>query len=480
MIKYVVIVALFLYLLWKLYSMITFNSISSLLNYVSELNGQNSLLFMYMVYPFLNNIIYHIKSLLSFISSSTFVTWYHVNSGEQDGYWVYAWVQLFINEKYQTNEFLSLTTRVETAQGNYKLWYNPDIVDDLPQIRYLPGSTWGVFFFKGKPVLVNYMGASFSMTTFCWPWNRNGIWCELIDEVREHFREKHSKFQDIYRVAGANGGVSFMNEPMSVERLSLNDGDYILTDDMKRIITEVENFLKPETRDEYKKKKLKYAMRIYTHGPPGTGKSQLPVRLAGEFKLGLYYINCQGINDAQLINLFDTVQRGIIVVEEIDKCIYELVNKENKGKDAVNVPRLSAWHEVMDNIKGQQVIVYFTTNNFPLLRDLNHGSLIRAERIDCSAFIGMCHLQNVNDLLSKHFNDEDQEPGHVKMLDNNDIFLDSRDRTLLSMADVISCIKFGKGDYNNTINKIKAISKTRSANMELRKITADAKHIKKF
>lgn len=45
-------------------------------------------------------------------------------------------------------------------------------------------------------------------------------------------------------------------------------------------------------------------------------------------------------------------------------------------------PSLKSWHQVLDNILGRQVIVYMTTNNIALLKELNHGSLIRSERID--------------------------------------------------------------------------------------------------
>ena len=88
------------------------------------------------------------------------------------------------------------------------------------------------------------------------------------------------------------------------------------------------------------------------------------------------------------------------------------------------------WHEALDNIRGEKVIIIMTTNNIDVLRKINHGSLIRPGRVNHIVHFSYVTRKYVNKLLQKHFDTSET------------YFTDELpEETLLVPADIINIIK---------------------------------------
>ena len=270
-------------------------------------------------------------------------------------------------------------------------------------------------------------------------------WSTFINTIKSFYEESVCKYQRMYK--SKTTYKTRWDGPFLVDRLKLNDGLFVLTDEMKEIVKDIQYFLSPKAQKTFKEKGFSYCKRLCIYGPPGTGKSNFGIRIAGEFDLPIYNITCQGIKDEDLDHLFDEVQRGIIIIEELDKCIDELVKYSKSQNSSIKsdpfaqknptgtYPRLISWHRVLDKIIGNQVIVYATTNNIELLEKLNHGSLIRSERMDkIVKFDYICH-NIIEEMVNKFYKKK------IKLSITN---------KNITPADIINILK----DHNTNINNI--------------------------
>ncbi len=284
---------------------------------------------MWWVSSFFNKLLYKIQSLLNFIVTSTFITTFDITHDVPDKddarIIIYIWFKYFLAEGYKNNDVSTIDTIIETTNTSFVYWYDDTTDSSYYQLRQIPGTTASFFWFQNKPIL--YMNNT--LITYCLPWNRHQLWLDMTNVMKTRYKNMISHKQKLYK----NNGPYFNPQPILVPVQKFDDPGYQLTDEMQKVVYNLEQFLKPSTRKYYEEKGFTYYHRIFTHGPPGTGKSQLAIRLAGEFNLPLYYINCENIDDSQLEILFDSVQRGIIFIEEIDNCIHELVGKANANKN---------------------------------------------------------------------------------------------------------------------------------------------------
>jgi nucleoside-triphosphatase THEP1 len=464
------IIVTFCAIIFMTYSSFT-SSIGLVYDYMVTLFKQNAYLGMMVASQVYYVIVPQLMNLFNFVTNSTFITWFSVGTDHD----VATWTLHYLSKKYNCQQLYSLTCSIETSTSIRQIWYDKTKSDILAQIRYIPGTSFSMFWHKKKIIFANIASKdSLTMYALCYPWARSIVWKELFDEIREEYRSDINKNQQLYKLDVQNSmsqGMSQGMMPQLTKKIKIDDGSYVLTKEMKEIVDSVRTFLLPETKKMYEDNMLTYCHRIFAYGPPGTGKTHLATRIAGEFDLPLYQLNCENLSDTMLEQLTDTVQRGIIVVDEIDKCIYELVNAKlqtNKTADTNNpmprnnLPSLSGWHRILDKIIGTQVIVYFTTNNYDLIKSLNHGSFVRPERIDVFKFVGNVTIQFINELFAKHYRIQKQ------YLTTEDMYIDKKTGlTMLTPADIISSIKMSNGNIGLAIDKIIEINKVVSDPVKL-------------
>jgi broad-specificity NMP kinase len=396
-----------------------------------------------------------------FILKTIFVSWIYIDNMDQDGKEVYEWLTLYLSTKMENGRLFSTTKSVETAKSLNKIWYDSSSNSNFPQTRLVSGPSWSILFDKG----IYFIHTSHSKSpTLGWGTSEVqkkitiyklfpflsfiGIlssWTNFIDNIKSDYEKEVCEYQRIYKSRSTY--ETFWEKPILVNRLKLSDGLFVLTEPMQEIVDDIKYFLSPISRKTFKEKGFSYCKRLCVYGPPGTGKSNLALRIAGEFDLPIYYLNCQNVTNEGLEILFDEVQRGIIIIEEIDQCIQELVEHTNneddvtknnleKKKNTGKYPRLIAWHRVLDKIIGNQVIVYVTTNNIELLRKLNHGSLIRSERIDKIVHLDYIDKNDIEKMVNKYYKQ------NIKLENNN--------YKNITPADIINILK----DQNTSAKNI--------------------------
>lgn len=441
-----------------------YTTFSNIYHFMHNMIDQNMYVGVFIISQIYQYIVPTILNWINFAINSTFITWYAISTDNSTMWYddnslsTSTWFMHYLAKKYESNKVHSLSCKIESSSSARQIWFDKSKSDILPQIRYVPGTTYNMMIFRSRPIFINIASSSSIMLySLCWPWNRTSIFKELFKEVRDVYRSDIEFNQQIYKIDSASYNNIGFNKPQLVPKIKISDGVYELTDDMIQIVDHVKNFLTDSNKQFCSDHGLSYCSRIYAHGPPGTGKTHLATRIAGEFNLPMYQLNCENMTDCILEQIFDNIQRGIIVIDEIDNYVYEalqmnmILNDDTKTKIR-SVPTISGWHRVLDKIMGNQVIVYLTTNNNHTITELNYGSLIRPERIDLNVHVGYIKPDFVHKLLEMY-------DAPIEL----DLYTDENGKTLLTPADIISCIKIGRSDLSKTLEQIKKIDDRISA-----------------
>jgi len=154
---------------------------------------------------------------------------------------------------------------------------------------------------------------------------------------------------------------------------------HIITNDMRQVMDDVEEFIKTET--DYTDKCIPYRRGYLLHGPTGTGKSALVQLLATKYDRSIYLLtlNSKEMNDTILINLCSIVPpNSIICIDEIDKQL-EFLMKDKQNKVSMG--------GILSAIDGPQrlshsTIIIMTANNDYFIPNDYHDAFFRQGRID--------------------------------------------------------------------------------------------------
>jgi AAA+ superfamily predicted ATPase len=153
----------------------------------------------------------------------------------------------------------------------------------------------------------------------------------------------------------------------------------------KNIIKKIEDFLKSETIERYKRFGVNHKLTIMLEGVPGTGKSSIITALASHFNFNIALISfTPKMTDVNFMRAMRTWERNndthkeretLLVIEDID-CIF----KERKSNDeSRNMVTFSGILNALDGITTcQNQIVIISTNHIENL----DPALIRPGRVD--------------------------------------------------------------------------------------------------
>lgn len=148
-----------------------------------------------------------------------------------------------------------------------------------------------------------------------------------------------------------------------------------INDEIKtNILTDLENFYKPETKEMYKQCGITWKRIYMFHGLPGTGKSSLVKALASTFNKSISIITSDAnLKDSDYIKLFSTIEKdSFVLIEDIDG----LFNIEEENKQ--NSISFSTLLNSLDGAMSSEFVCFITTNNIKTIKK----SLIRPGRID--------------------------------------------------------------------------------------------------
>ena len=151
------------------------------------------------------------------------------------------------------------------------------------------------------------------------------------------------------------------------------------------IMTDLEKFLKPETKKRYNQLGINYKRTYLLEGVPGTGKTSLITGLASKYNANIAIVSfIPKMTDVDLIRSLRTLReyddkdaqnrRTFLVFEDID-CIF----KERKSNDeSRNSITFSGLLNSLDGITTNDIICFITTNYKHNL----DSALLRPGRVD--------------------------------------------------------------------------------------------------
>lgn len=389
-----------------------------------------------------------ILSGLSGICKYLLVDWVSISNTDDNGYELCEWLCYYFNNMMTMKKLYTSHTTFEIAKSCEKMWYDP--LKENTQIRNIPmgrcllyNDKYSIILhiqYSNKCDMRGYSNGSVQIRTKpihitiykLFPGSDKNFFIGFIDTAKQSYNNKIRNQQRIYTCNRTSCGRWTGPILKNIITLHTSLSAYILTGQMKKIVQDIELFINPSTYKNYFVREIPYNRKILAYGPPGSGKSQLIVRIAGEFNIPIYYVEC----NEYLTRAINVVDRGIIVVEEIDKIIKYTASGDKKVNNSQTDKNLVLWHRVLDRIMGNKVIIYMTTNNIEYLRELNYGSLIRPGRVDKIVEIGYITIDEINEIIQKYF-------------DNTKLFIthDLGENIVLVPAD-ITCIVMQSDDID--------------------------------
>jgi hypothetical protein len=184
-----------------------------------------------------------------------------------------------------------------------------------------------------------------------------------------HTRDnKHSKETSIYTNEGRYWEFQ--------KRINVRSLDNIFLDEelKSNIVSDLEEFFKPETKELYYQCGITWKRIYMLHGLPGTGKTSLVKALANKFDKSISVINSDiDLKDSDLIKLFTELNKDtFLLLEDIDG----LFGVDEKNKQ--NTISYSTLLNLLDGVVSSECVCFITTNNVKHIQK----SLIRPGRID--------------------------------------------------------------------------------------------------
>jgi len=181
------------------------------------------------------------------------------------------------------------------------------------------------------------------------------------------------------------------------------------------ILTDLEKFLKPETKKRYNQLGINYKRTYLLEGIPGTGKTSLITGLASKFNANIAIVSfIPKMTDVDLIRSLrslreydddkDDVQnrRTFLVFEDID-CIF----KERKSNDeSRNSITFSGLLNALDGITTNDIICFITTNYKHNL----DSALLRPGRVDYIMRFDYAIKEQIVSIYKDYTSSQNDEP----------------------------------------------------------------------
>ena len=184
------------------------------------------------------------------------------------------------------------------------------------------------------------------------------------------------------------------DHPSTFETLAMDP------DAKMNIINDLKKFIKQE--EYYKRAGRTWKRGYLIYGPPGTGKTSLVAAMANFLEFDIYDLDLSAVaSNCQLRKLLlETRRKSLIVIEDIDRCIYAVErwskrsgedydeNDEGTRREGGDLT-LSGILNFMDGLWsscGQERLMVVTTNH----RERLDRALLRPGRLDCHIHLSYC------------------------------------------------------------------------------------------
>ena len=246
---------------------------------------------------------------------------------------------------------------------------------------------------------------------------------EFITRAVTYKEKKKETRINVYK----SNSKGYFDCPAKVYAQDFETGIYIPSAIKDEIISRIDTFLKPRTKERYIRYGRDYKLSFMLAGQCGAGKSALIKSIAAKYDKSVYAFNfSKNLTDDTLINLMREVKNdSIILFEDIDAFF---INRE-----ALNINiSFSALLNIMDGVYTSTAgcITFITANN----PDRLDSALIRPGRID--KIIRFDYPRKTE--IRTAFNDMvDPDPKTGKTPDNFEEFYSHIKNVKITMAGII-------------------------------------------
>jgi adenylate kinase family enzyme len=218
-------------------------------------------------------------------------------------------------------------------------------------------------------------------------------------ETRENFIEQESNDKIVKKFYGKYGWCNSTVIPKrSMDTIFLKDKQ------KEDICAAIENFIDPNTYNDYLKHGIPYKYNILLHGKPGVGKTTLIHGIATTYKCDILVINVNSeLKETEFLDAFrsinDNNKLSIVVIEDID-CIFI----DRKASDTLrNNLTMQCFLNCMDGFNGQEGMILILTTNYPEKLDY---ALQRSGRIDYSIELTYIDKEQAINIYKSFFTDD--------------------------------------------------------------------------
>jgi len=167
------------------------------------------------------------------------------------------------------------------------------------------------------------------------------------------------------------------------------------------LIEDVERFVRSESW--YQAHGIPYRRGYLLYGSPGTGKTSFIIALAGHLKrlICVLPLTDSHMTDSLLLESFNTtMNKAIIVVEDIDCALVPNMKRRKKGELFENRVTLSGLLNCIDGIGSREGSILFFTTNHP---EQLSPALLRPGRIDKKFLFGLASKEQCRTLFEQFF-----------------------------------------------------------------------------
>ena len=143
------------------------------------------------------------------------------------------------------------------------------------------------------------------------------------------------------------------------------------------VISRIDNFLLPETKQKYSLCGIPYKLNILFEGYPGSGKSSLIFALASKYKYNIAILSFTNkVDDLSFIKALQKIpSKTFLVLEDID-CLFK---ERKKNDDIRNMVTFTAILNGLDGLYSKNSLITFMSTNY--IENLD-PALIRPGRVD--------------------------------------------------------------------------------------------------
>lgn len=176
------------------------------------------------------------------------------------------------------------------------------------------------------------------VTLCCFAWHKTTLIQLLIDQA-----------DDLQRIKSNDNSVLNYNGPASDQKGGGTDARWLsvsgpprrmetitLGPEAQELRSDVESFLSPAAREQFRQRLLPYQRCYLLHGPPGNGKSSVLQALSIKFELELYFLKVsKGMTKTELEGLLKPLRNSVMIcIEDAESAFPSDVEIEKQEEEA--------------------------------------------------------------------------------------------------------------------------------------------------